>query len=60
MNSGDEVEIDDTSNGKTLKGVVRKVEGQRVEVYVTRFGNFMWFDRGKTDKGRFKLKDSKR
>lgn len=53
---GDEVVVRDTSNDKALVAWVRVIEGQKVQVYVERFKNTMWFDEaGKTRLGRFVL-----
>lgn len=52
---GDEVVILDTSNNNRLQAYVRQVEGERVQVWVRRFESLMWFVRGTTTRGRFKL-----
>lgn len=60
MKSGDKIQVLDTSNDRILEGVVRQVEGNKVEVYVLRFENYMWFADGVTRLGRFKLIEGKR
>lgn len=53
---GDTVVVLDTSNQRELEGFVRMLDGKRVQVYITRFENTMWFDEsGLTRLGRFKL-----
>lgn len=53
---GDEIDILDTSNDKVLQGFVRQLDAGRVQAYVTRFKNMMWFDeQGQTRLGRFTL-----
>jgi hypothetical protein len=54
---GDKVEVEDTSNGRTLEGIVRQTKDRegKVEVYMLRFKNSMEFIRGVTARGRFKL-----
>lgn len=53
---GDEVQVLDTSNGKLLEAFVRRLDKGKIEVYVTRFKNTMWFDEaGKTRLGRFQF-----
>ena len=53
---GDKVAVKDTSNGKELVAFVRVIEGEKVQVYVERFKNTMWFDEaGNTRLGRFQL-----
>lgn len=53
---GDTVVVLDTSNKRELEGFVRMLDGKRVQVYITRFKNTMWFDEGGlTRLGRFKL-----
>lgn len=53
---GDEVDVLDTSNDRVLQGFVRIREAGKVQAYITRFKNTMWFDEdGETRLGRFRL-----
>lgn len=54
---GQPVDVLDTANDNILQAYVRQVEGDKVQVYVERFENTMWFNEaGTTRLGRFHLK----